>query len=298
MPRLHANGIEIEYEEEGDAGSPPLLLVNGLGGQLIGWSEEWRAALVRRGFRVVRFDNRDAGLSTWFDAAGAPDVIGGWAAQEPVAPAYAIEDMADDAAGLIDALELGPAHVVGVSMGGMIAQALAIRHPDRVRSLCSIMSTSGAPGIGTPSPAALQVLLRRPETEREARIEQAVETFRVIGSPGYPFDEERERARCAAAFDRANHPAGVARQLVAIVTAGDRTAALGGLKVPTLVVHGAEDPLISVGGGEATAAAVPGSTLLVLPGMGHDIPLALVDTIADAVLANAERASGAPGAAA
>lgn len=296
MPRASANGIDIEYDLDGDPDGRPMLLVNGLGGQLIGWSPELLAALAGAGFRIVRFDNRDAGLSTWFDDAGVPPMpgVGGGAAPPvPTSPAYSLADMADDAAGLLDALGIEAAHVLGVSLGGMIAQELTIRHPQRVLSLCSIMSTTGAPGLAPPTQEALAALLRPPAGDRDARVEQTVETFRVIGSPAYPFDEERERARAAQAQDRAFHPAGVVRQLHAIVAAADRTEALGAVAVPTLVVHGAEDPLIRVAGGEATAAAVPGSTLLVLPGVGHDLPAALVPEIVDAVVANAERAGAA-----
>lgn len=305
MPKVSANGIEIEYEEEGDPAGRPLLLVNGLGGQLIGWSPELREAFVARGFRVIRYDNRDAGLSTWFDDAPQPpagkdvaETVGGWATPGAPAPAYDLGDMADDAAGLLEALGIAAAHVFGISMGGMISQAFAIRHPARLLSLCSVMSTTGNPAVGQPTAAALDVVLRPPARDREARIAQSVDGFRVISSPAYPFDEERELERCERAYDRAYHPAGVVRQIVAIVAAEDRTAALGGVVAPTLVIHGADDPLIQVSGGEATAAAVPGSTLLVLAGMGHDIPPALVPTIVDAVVANAARAGDTAGAAA
>jgi pimeloyl-ACP methyl ester carboxylesterase len=299
MPRASANGIEIEYEEEGDPEGRPLLLVNGLGGQLVAWSPELREAFASRGFRVIRFDNRDSGLSTWFDSAGAPDVAGGWSEPEPPPPpAYGLEDMADDTAGLLDALGIDAAHLFGISMGGMIVQSFAIRHPQRLLSLCSVMSTTGEPGVGPPTPEALAVLLRIPARDRESRIEQSVEGFRVIGSTAYPFDAERERARAEVAYDRGYHPAGVARQLYAIVAAADRTAALGEVTAPTLVVHGEADPLIGVGGGRATAAAIPGSKLIVFPGMGHDLPLALLPEMVDAVVANADLAGDAAGAAA
>ncbi len=299
MPRVSANGFEIEYEEEGDPEGRPLLLVNGLGGQLVAWSPEMREAFASRGFRVIRFDNRDAGLSTWFDSAGAPDVAGGWNEPEPPpAPTYGLEDMADDTVGLLEALGIEAAHLFGISMGGMIVQSFAIRHPQQLLSLCSVMSTTGAPGVGPPTPEALAVLLRIPAPDRESRIEQSVEGFRVIGSPAYPFDAGRERARAEGAYDRAVPPAGLARQLYAIVSAGDRTAALGAVKVPTLVIHGEADPLIGVAGGRATAAAVPGSKLLVFEGMGHDLPLALLPEMVDAVVANADLAGDAADAAA
>jgi pimeloyl-ACP methyl ester carboxylesterase len=268
MPLVAANGIEINYEEDGDPAGPPLVLVNGLGGQLIGWRPELVPALVERGFRVIRFDNRDVGLSTW------------------VEDGYGLDDMADDLAGLLDALGIEAAHVLGVSLGGMIVQTFAIRHPQRLLSLCSIMSTVGAPGLAPPTPEALAVLLRKPAADRESSIEQSVEGFRVISSPGYPFDEEGVRQRAAAAYDRAYHPAGVGRQLAAVAGAGDRTEALGSVAVPTLVLHGTDDPLIGVAAGEATAKAVPGARLVLFEGMGHDVPAALVPEIVDAVVAN------------
>jgi pimeloyl-ACP methyl ester carboxylesterase len=301
MPRANANGIEVEYELDGDPEGRPMLLVNGLGGQLVGWSPELLEALAARGFHLIRFDNRDAGLSTWFDDAGVPPMPGADPAAAPpvpTPPAYGLADMADDTAALLEALGIEAAHVLGVSLGGMIAQELTIRHPQRVLSLCSVMSTTGAAGLAPPTPEALAVLMRPPVADREGRIAQAVDTNRVISSPAYPFDDQRELEKCTRAHDRAYHPAGVVRQLHAIVTAGDRTEALGAVTAPTLVVHGADDPLIRVEGGEATAAAVPGSTLLVLPGMGHDMPLALLPQIVDAMVANADRAGDAAGAAA
>ncbi len=289
MPSVAANGIGICYETTGDPGDPPLLLIMGLGGQLIAWDERFVSALVRRGFYVVRYDNRDVGLSTWFDQAGLPDllaILGGAAAH----PAYLLADMADDGAGLLDALEIESAHVLGISLGGMIAQSLAIQHPGRVRSLVSIMSTTGDPSVGAPHPETVAILLAAAPPARQSVVDQAVTTWRVIGSPGFPFDEDRVRTNAGAAYDRAFHPAGAARQLVAIASSPDRTAALANVNVPTLVVHGEDDVLIDPSGGRATAAAIPGAAWWGVPGMGHDVPPELFDELADRVGRLAERA--------
>jgi pimeloyl-ACP methyl ester carboxylesterase len=194
--------------------------------------------------------------------------------------------MAGDAAGLLDALGIESAHVLGVSMGGMIAQSLAIGHPTRVRTMISIMSTTGDRSVGQPSPEAIGALLVPPPADRDAAIDMSVKTWQVIGSPGFPFHEDRIRAGAAAAYDRAIHPAGVARQLVAILSSPDRTPALRGLDVPTLVVHGESDALVNPTGGKATADAVPGATLWTIPGMGHDLPIELFEEVADRVAAH------------
>jgi pimeloyl-ACP methyl ester carboxylesterase len=204
---------------------------------------------------------------------------------------YVLDDMADDAAGLLDDLGLPAAHVVGASMGGMIAQCLAIRQPHKVLSLCSIMSTTGNPEIGQASPDALSALLTPPPRDRDEAVERAVQTTGVIGSPGYPRDESRIRERAGQSWDRNHDPRGVARQLLAILASPDRTAALAGIQAPTLVIHGKEDPLINPSGGRATAAAVPNSQLLVIPGMGHDLPQQVWPEIEDAIVSNANRVS-------
>ena len=284
MPSTAANDITIEYETAGNPADPPLLLIMGLGGQLIAWDDEFVAALVAKGFYVVRFDNRDVGLSTWFDEAGTPDLAAAFTGE--VQAAYLLSDMAGDAAGLLDALGIESAHVLGVSMGGMIAQSLAIGHPTRVRSMISIMSTTGDRSVGQPSPEAIGALLVPPPADRDAAIDMSVKTWQVIGSPGFPFHEDRIRAGAAAAYDRAIHPAGVARQLVAILSSPDRTPALRGLDVPTLVVHGESDALVNPTGGKATADAVPGATLWTIPGMGHDLPIELFEEVADRVAAH------------
>ena len=287
MPSTTANGITVAYEGTGGVDEPPLLLLMGLGGQLTDWDDRFVSALAGRGFRVIRPDNRDIGLSSWFDDAGVPDLGTALAAGEP-AP-YLLADMAADAVGLLDALGIGSAHVVGVSMGGMIGQTLAIEHPGRVRSLVSIMSNTGDGVTGLPHPEAVAVLLAPVRTERAAVIEHQVATWRVIGSPGFPFEEEAVRRRAAAGSDRAFHPEGAARQLFAILKSPDRTPGLNKLDCPTLVIHGEADRLIDPSGGRATADAIAGSTLKLVPGMGHDLPTPLFGEIADAIAAHAHQ---------
>jgi pimeloyl-ACP methyl ester carboxylesterase len=285
MPSATANGINIEYETVGDPASPPLLLIMGLGGQLIAWDDDFLSTLTNRGFYVIRFDNRDVGRSTWLDEAGVPDLMSALAGG--VQPAYLVSDMANDAAGVLDELGIESAHVFGISMGGMIAQALAIQHPSRVRTLTSVMSTTGNPSVGAPHPEAVQALLVPPPADRQAAVESSVTTWHVIGSPGFPVHEDRIRAKAGLAYDRALHPAGTARQLVAILGSPDRTPDLAKVEIPTLVIHGESDPLIDPSGGKATADAVPGATRWTIPGMGHDLPPELFEQIADRVAAHA-----------
>src|SRR5690606_33492876 len=238
MPRVRANGIELEYETFGRAGDPALLLVMGLGAQMILWHEEFCDALAGRGFHVIRYDNRDVGRSTWLDAAGVPDVMAVFAAvgaRQPVEAPYRLGDMAADGAALLDALGIEAAHVVGASMGGMIAQTLAIEHAPRVRTLTSIMSTTGHPDLPTARPEAMALLVTPVPNEREAQIERSVTVSRIIGSPAYPSDEAELRALAARAFERGVNPPGFARQLVAILASGSRREALAGVRTPTLV---------------------------------------------------------------
>jgi pimeloyl-ACP methyl ester carboxylesterase len=289
IQRARVGEVELAYETFGDPGDPPLLLVMGLATQMIGWPDEFCAGLAERGLFVVRFDNRDIGLSTHLDDRGAPDILAILGGDRSTV-AYPLADLADDTAGLLEALHLDSAHVVGASMGGMVAQLVAIRHPDRVRSLTSIMSTTGDPAVGMPAEAAMGVLLAPPATDRESAIQRAVDTYRVIGSPGFEFDEQALRDRAALSYDRRYNPAGVARQLAAILATADRTADLGALDVPTLVIHGEHDSLVNVSGGRATAAAIPGAELLVVDGMGHDLPRAVWPEITDRIAALVERA--------
>ena len=291
MPSARANGIEIEYETYGDRGGRPLLLLRGLSTQLIHWDTGLCRALADRGHYLVIFDNRDVGKTTWFDEAGMPD-IAALVAGQSIPLAYGLDDMADDTIGLMDALELESAHVAGISMGGMIVQAAAIRHPKRVRSLTSVMSSTGGAELPPPSPAAMESLLTPAPDERGPYIEHIVRSQRVIGSPGFPFDEEREADEAARAFDRAFHPAGSARQLVAVQAHGDRRPALAKLDVPTLVIHGTGDPLFPIEHGRDTAASIPGAELRIIEGMGHDIPRGAHDEIVDAISGLTARVDG------
>jgi pimeloyl-ACP methyl ester carboxylesterase len=289
MPRVTANGLELEYETFGDPTDPPLVLIMGLSAQMTTWPEGFCNLLAEQGYHVIRFDNRDIGLSTYFDdlpKVDLPAVLGGDFTTAP----YRLSDFADDTVGLLDALGIAKAHIVGASMGGMIAQQLTIDHPDRVRSLCSIMSTTGDRKVGQSTEAAMAVLLRPAAGDRETIIANAVAGRKVIGSPGYPTSNEELIAGATAAHDRAFHPAGVLRQMAAVVASPDRTEGLHKVTVPTTVIHGGDDPLVNVSGGEATATAVPGASLLIIPGMGHDLPTALWSKIADAIVANAQKA--------
>jgi pimeloyl-ACP methyl ester carboxylesterase len=289
IQRARAGDVEIAYETFGDAGDPPVLLVMGLATQMIGWPDEFCAGLAGRGHFVIRFDNRDIGLSTHLPDAGTPDIMAIFGGDLSSA-AYPLTDLADDTVGLLDALGIDRVHLVGASMGGMIAQLVAVRAPGRVRSLTSIMSTTGEPGVGSPAEVALPVLLAPAVTERDAAVQRVVDTYRVIGSPGFEFDEVALRDRAALAFDRAHDPAGVARQLAAILTTHDRTADLATVAVPALVVHGSHDTLVDVSGGRATAAAIPGAELLVVDGMGHDLPREVWPEITDRITALVARA--------
>ena len=282
-----ANGIRITYEDKGPRDAPVILLVMGLGGQLTLWPDEFVDALNAHGFRTIRYDNRDVGLSTRFDAAGVPNLK--WmfvkaAIGLPVRPAYTLADMAADGMALLDHLGIARAHIVGASMGGMISQHIAARYPDRVLSLTSIMSTTGNRRLPRANREAMQVLANRPMSgDKENLIAYSVRAARVIGSPGYPATEERLQRRVRADFDRGWYPQGVARQMAAIVADGDRRTMLKDIKAPTLVIHGEADPLVPIAGGRDTADNIAGARLLTIPGMGHDLPLALVDTLADAI---------------
>jgi pimeloyl-ACP methyl ester carboxylesterase len=286
MPRARANGIEIEYDAFGRANDPTLLLVMGFGAQMILWREEFCEALAARGLHVVRYDNRDVGLSTKLDHLPAPSLadMGGAIGRAAALPApYRLSDMAADAVGLLDALGVDAAHVVGASMGGMIAQTIAIEHPTRVHTLVSIMSTTGASDLPPPRPEAVTALLAPVATERAAAVERGLAMSRALGSPAYPFDPADERALIERTFDRGVYPAGVARQLAAVLAAGSRREQLAAVRAPTLVIHGMADPIIPVECGRDTAAAIPGAQLLEIEGMGHDLPRVLWPTIVDAI---------------
>ncbi|PRZ42188.1 pimeloyl-ACP methyl ester carboxylesterase [Antricoccus suffuscus] len=277
-----SESIEIAYESIGDEADPPLLLVMGLGAQMIAWPDQFCVQLAARGYRVIRFDNRDVGLSTHLVGGTAPNVAKAMGGDYSSA-AYTLSDMAGDAVGLLNALDIRTAHVVGASMGGMIVQCMAIEYPNRLRSMTSIMSTTGDRSVGRPSQAAMTVLLAPPATDREGAIARAVESAKVIGSPGFDRDDDVIKERAALAFDRAFDPVGGARQLVAIQASGDRTEKLRSVKIPTLVVHGAADALVDVSGGKATAEAIQGSKLLLIDGMSHDLPQGAWPQIVDAI---------------
>jgi len=288
------DGIELCYQEIGDPDGEPLLLVMGLATQMIAWSEEFCRMLADRGFRVVRFDNRDIGRSTKLGDAGLPGRLDMLIGRRRNAP-YLLRDMAADTFGLMDHLGIESGHLVGASMGGMIVQTAAIEDPARVRSITSIMSTTGSRRVGHPNYKTFGLLLGNPPREREAAIERVVKTFKVIGSPGYPFEEGRIREIAGLSFDRGHSPAGIARQLHAITASGDRTPRLRQLDIPALVIHGRSDLLVNPSGGRATAKAIPAARLKLVDGMGHDLPEALWPTFAEEITANAARApAGAP----
>lgn len=271
MPTVPSNGIELCYEDFGDPDDPTLLMIMGLGAQMVVWDEELCRGFVDRGFHVVRFDNRDVGGSTWLDghevdpAAAMMAALGDGHYPAP----YLLADMAADAVGLLDALGVDAAHLLGCSMGGMIAQTLALEHPERVRSLTSVMSCTEVTDVA-PTPEVLEAVLQPPATDREGAIEQGVRTRRALAGAEH-LDEERMRTGAALAYDRGYNPPGTMRQLVAIACSPPRTEALAAVEVPTFVVHGDADPLVALAGGHRTADAVPGAELLVLEGMGHDV---------------------------
>ncbi|MGQ4430929.1 MULTISPECIES: alpha/beta fold hydrolase [unclassified Streptomyces] len=275
MPELTAHdvgpsGIDIAYERFGDPGAPPVLLIMGAGAQLINWPEGFCRELVDRGLHVIRFDTRDAGRSTHFPDAPVPDFPAALAGDFSSA-SYTLSDLAADTVGLLDALALTGAHLVGSSMGGMIAQMIAIEYPDRVRSLTSMMSTTGRPGVGE-ADFSVFADLGAPPRDREAFIDWQVRALRLAASPVFPFDETAAAARSGRVFDRGYDPLGIQRQGLAVLVTGDRTDRLRSLRVPTLVVHGTADIVCDISGGHATAAAVPDAELLILEGMGHGLP--------------------------
>ncbi|KZX52329.1 alpha/beta fold hydrolase [Qipengyuania flava] len=299
MPKTTANGIEIHYEEQGDPAAPAMLLIMGFGAQLTLWPDELVEALAAQGFRVIRYDNRDVGLSQKFDGVKAPGLVKmtllskiGFTPKVP----YTLADMADDGVGLLDALGIERAHIVGASMGGMIAQHVAARHPDRCLSLTTVFSTTGNPKLPPARPEAMKALITRPDsTEEGVLVEHGMMLARTIGSPGYPAPEDRLRERTLASVRRSFYPEGPTRHLSAIVADGDRRAMLRDIAVPTLVLHGEDDPLVPCEGGRDTAASIPGARLKTIPGWGHDLPLELVDELAGAIGEHARQSGGGKG---
>ena len=280
--------IEIAYERLGDRGAPPVLLIMGAGTQLIGWPDELCDQLVASGLQIVRFDNRDVGESTHMTGAPPPNPLAALAGDFSSA-SYTLSDMAADSVGLLDVLGLDSAHVVGASLGGFIAQTIAIEHPRRIRSLTSIMSTTGDRSVGQANPSVLHALGGLQPTTRDEVMQRAAVTFRAIGSTGFAIDLDAIAERAGRAFDRSHDPLGMMRQIVASLASGDRTPRLRSLDLPTLVIHGTADPLVDVSGGRATAAAIPGAELLVIEGMGHDLPRAVWPQLTAAIAAIVRR---------
>ena len=282
--------IEIAYETFGDPADPALLLVMGLATQMIAWHDDFCAQLAARGFHVIRFDNRDVGRSTAMRHLPVP-TLRQLALRSKKAAGYTLSDMPGDAVGLLDQLGIDRAHVVGASMGGMIAQTIAIEHPERVLSLASMMSNTGARLSGQPQLATYRVLLGRPPQERDAFVDHVLKVYEVIGSPGFDRDEEDLRRIARLSYDRGRNPAGSGRQLAAIIASGNRAKRLSALSVPTVVIHGTKDRLVNPSGGRATAKAIPGARLVEIEGMGHDLPRGAWPQLIEAIAGNADRAS-------
>lgn len=284
MARIDTNGIELEVEDRGDG--PAVLLIMGIGAQMILWPDGFVDALLARGLRVIRFDNRDVGRSTWLDHLGVPSLSGMTAkammGMKVKAP-YTLWDMAEDTVGLLDGLGIGRVHAVGASMGGMIAQCLAIRHAERLHSLTSIMSTTGSRRLFRPQPRAVQALLGARPTTREGAQDYFVTFTRAMSGTGFPVDEAAARQLAGQAYDRGNHPEGFQRQWAAILASGSRRQQLGAVRVPSLVVHGSDDPLLIPEGGRATARAIPGARLEIIEGMGHSLPAGVWPRLADSI---------------
>jgi pimeloyl-ACP methyl ester carboxylesterase len=301
MPQAQANGLTIEYDIHGPVDGEPVLLIMGLGAQMTRWPQGFVDELASRGLRVIRFDNRDVGLTTRIEAAGPPDlpaIMSALVEGRTPQVAYTLSDMAADAVGLLDALEIGRAHIVGASLGGMVSQLVAADHPERVLSLTSIMSTTGNRALPPPSAEAIAVLNNRgpdPLVDLEGYLDHAVKGAFVVGSPGYPAQPEDVRARQLREFNRSYYPVGFARQYAAAMACPDRRPKLATITAPTVVIHGAADPLVPLAGGKDTAEAIPGAELVVIEGMGHDVPAPLFSAIADGVVRAVERSKATAG---
>jgi pimeloyl-ACP methyl ester carboxylesterase len=282
--------VTLCYETFGDSTDPAMLLVMGLSTQMIGWPDEFCEQLASRGYFVVRFDNRDVGRSSQLKDFGVPTVKQ-LLLRDKKAARYTLEHMASDAVGLLNHLGIDRAHVVGVSMGGMIAQTMAVRYPDRVLSLASIISNTGARWSGQPSPRMYPLLLKKPPRDREGYVRHTVDVFTKIGSQGFPIDQDELRRTAERSFDRGLNPAGSTRQLAAIIASGDRTPLLRTITAPTVVIHGHKDRLVPTSGGRATAKAIPGARLVIIEGMGHDLPRGAWPQLLDAIENNAARAA-------
>ena len=292
-PELFApvsSGVELCYQTFGDPDDEPLLLVMGLATQMIFWDPDLCTMLARRGYYVIRFDNRDVGRSSRSRGRVTRRMlVEAFAGRRTRAP-YSMHDLADDSFGLLDHLGIASAHIVGISMGGMIAQTMAIEQPARVRSLTSIMSTTGKRSVGWQHPRLMPAMLRPIKAGRDAYAESSVRMWQMIGSPGFPRHEQRTRELAGEAFDRGLSANGALRHMMAVLTQPNRSSALHGLHLPTLVVHGLSDPMVHVSGGRATAAAIPGAELLLVDGMGHDLPPEVYETLVEAITRTAARA--------
>jgi pimeloyl-ACP methyl ester carboxylesterase len=288
--KVRVNGIEIVYDTFGDTSASPLLLIMGLGEQMVTWDEEFCKILATQGYWVIRFDNRDVGLSTRFEEAGVPNILAlmqALAQGEAVQVPYTLRDMADDAVGLLDALEIEAAHVVGISMGGMIAQEMAIHYPERVRTLTSMLSSTGHADLPSPKPEVQMLLITPPPRDREGYLAHALETWRLLSGPGFSIDEDRIKERAGLSFDRGLSPTGTTRQLAAILASGSRREALRSVRIPTLVIHGDADPLVPVECGKDTANAIPAAKWMMIEGMGHELPVAVAPQIIQAIVGHA-----------
>jgi pimeloyl-ACP methyl ester carboxylesterase len=296
MPQVQANGLTIEYDVTGPETGEPVLLIMGLGGQMTRWPQPFVDKLAARGLRAIRFDNRDVGLTSKLDAAGLPDfpaILKALGEGRPPPVAYTLSDMASDAVGLLDGLGIDRAHIVGASLGGMVAQLVAAEHPDRTLSLTSIMSSTGNRALPPASPEAMAVLNDRgpdPLQDFEGYVAHAVKGAQVVGSPGFPADPQALRERIVGDFERSYCPAGFQRQYAAAFASPDRRPKLATIKAPTVVIHGAQDPLVPLAGGQDTAENIPGAELIVIEGMGHDLPVQLYDRLADGIMRAVERA--------
>jgi pimeloyl-ACP methyl ester carboxylesterase len=296
MTNVVANGIQIEYETFGEPSSPALLLVAGIGGQMMGWDEELCKQWAQKGLYVIRFDNRDVGLTTKMEEAGVPDldaVIKAVKNGEKANVPYTMGDMADDAVGLLDALKINKAHICGISMGGIITQTISFKHPSRVLSMTQIYSTSSNPDLPQTKPEVMELLLTTPPPGREGYIEYQMKLYKTIHGPGFPFDEAWHRRLASHSYDRAYYPQGKARQFAAITAQGNRKALLTSITAPTLVIHGTDDPLVLVAAGIDSAEAIPGAELMIIEGMGHDMPHdGAWPRIVEAVTAHVRKADG------
>lgn len=281
-----SNGIEIAYETFGDPSEPPLVLIMGLGYQMVFWDKEFCIQLSRQGYQVIRFDNRDVGLSTWLDNAGVPDIVTmkQLMAQRKTAQApYSLSDMADDVAGFLDALNMESAHIVGRSMGGMIGQMMAINHPERLKTLTSIMSSTSDPNLPPPKQEVLSILLEPEPTDIEGFVEHTIRIWHLLNGSVFPIDEALVREWARESYKRGLNPDGAARHFAAIIATGSRKEALKSINVPTLVIHGDSDPFVPVECGKDTAEAIPGARFIIIKGMGHTLPQAVYPQVIDAI---------------